>query len=91
MGVPEICDGNVVYTPADPSGDCHLTTLTATENDTYAPEEGYDGFSSVTVNVQPALESLTATANGSYTTTDYGFASPVVVAIPEYDGTVVVA
>lgn len=52
-----------------------LTTLNATENGTYTPEQGYDGFSSATVNVPATpLDNLSVTENGTYTpTSGHGF------------------
>ena len=43
-----------------------LTALTATTNGEYTAETGYDGFSAVTVDVQPVVTGLTATTNGTY-------------------------
>ncbi len=44
-----------------------LESLTVTENGTYTPGEGVDGYDEVNVNVTPVLESLTVTENGTYT------------------------
>lgn len=44
-----------------------LEELNASENGTYTPSSGKDGFSRAVVNVQPKLEELNASANGSYT------------------------
>jgi len=43
-----------------------LTAITATTNGNYTPQTGYDGFSAVTVDVQPVVTGLTATTNGTY-------------------------
>jgi len=58
-----------------PSQEPVLTTLNATENGTYTPEQGYDGFSSATVNVPATpLDNLSVTENGTYTpTSGHGF------------------
>lgn len=45
----------------------NLTTLSATSNTTYRPTSPYDGYSEVTVNVQPNLTTLNATSNQTYT------------------------
>ena len=45
-----------------------LTTIAISANGDYLPPEGYDGFSSVSVNVpSPVLEAIQITENGSYT------------------------
>lgn len=51
-----------------------------TANGTYLPAEGKDGFSKVTVNVQPELEEKTVSANGTYipTTGKDGFSKVTV-------------
>jgi len=67
-----------------------LTALSVSENGDYSPPDGYDGFSSVTVNVQGGaakVQSLTVTSNGTYTAPDGvdGY-SPVTVNVPsQYD------
>lgn len=43
-----------------------LTSLNVTENGTYTPESGFDGFSQVNVDVQPDLRPLSVTENGTY-------------------------
>lgn len=68
-----------------------LQDKTITENGTYIPEEGVDGFDSVTVNVPdtPAVvQQLNVTENGTYTPSDGvdGFNS-VVVAVSSTDET----
>jgi hypothetical protein len=70
-----------------------LQEKTATANGTYYPDSGYDGLSKVTVNVpipdgyiQPS-GTTTITANGTYDVAQY---SQAIVALPEFDGTVVI-
>lgn len=61
-----------------------VETIAITENGTYTPNEGVDGFNEVNVNVPiPTFttEELSATANGEYTPTTDGY-SKVTVAVP---------
>lgn len=49
--------------------DANLQTKTITENGTYLPDDGYNGFSKVTVAMpteEPVLGELTITENGTY-------------------------
>lgn len=67
-------------------GVCVLEPLNVTENGTYTPSEGVDGFNRVSVDVpavEPVIESKNITANGTYTPSAGvdGFA-PVVVNVP---------
>ena len=67
--------------------DVNLETLTATENGSYRPESGVDGWDRVTVAVperQPITEPLSVTANGQYEPSEGvdGFSS-VSVSVPE--------
>lgn len=67
--------------------DVNLETLTATENGSYRPESGVDGWNRVTVEVperQPVTEPLSVTANGQYEPSEGvdGF-SNVSVQVPE--------
>lgn len=48
-----------------------LDTLVATDNATYTPTSPAVGFSSVEVDVQPDLENITITQNGTYTSQDH--------------------
>lgn len=58
-----------------------------TENGDYFPDEGYDGFSEVMVNVQPKLQAKSATANGTVTPdSGYDGLSQVTVNVPVPDG-----
>ena len=59
-----------------------------TANGTYLPTAGKDGFSKVTVNVQPELEEKTVSANGTYLPAEGkdGF-SKVVVNVPSEEPT----
>lgn len=67
--------------------DVNLEALTATENGSYRPESGVDGWDRVTVAVperQPVTEPLSVTANGQYEPSEGvdGF-SDVTVSVPE--------
>ena len=67
--------------------DVNLETLTATENGSYRPESGVDGWNRVNVAVperQPITEPLSVTANGQYAPAQGvdGF-SDVTVSVPE--------
>lgn len=67
--------------------DINLETLTATENGSYRPAQGVDGWDRVTVEVperQPVTELLSVTENGQYTPSDGvdGY-SDVTVSVPE--------
>ena len=58
-----------------------LESLSVTENGTYEPSEGIDGYDRVVVDVPPTIpdiEPLTVTANGVYTAEGDGF-NPVTV------------
>ena len=61
----------VVNVEGGGGGETTLGTKTITANDTYrASDDGYDGYSSVTVDVQPNLGTKTVTDNGVFAATD---------------------
>jgi hypothetical protein len=45
----------------------NIEPLEITQNGTYNPESGVDGYAPVSVNIQPTLQPLEATHNGRYT------------------------
>lgn len=47
-----------------------LEVLRVTENGTYIPQEGVDGFSSVEAEINPEIQSVEITQNGVYTAPD---------------------
>lgn len=52
----------------------NMSTLSVSENGTYYPETGYDGFSEVSVNVIPNLGyDYVFSSNGFYNPEDYGY------------------
>ena len=66
-----ISRGRPIVPTIDGSREAVLEALSVTENGTYIPDEGVDGFDEVTVNVPsgsaPVLQSKTATQNGTVT------------------------
>lgn len=68
-----------------------LSSLEVSENGTYLPPEGVDGFDSVEVDVQHVLQSLAVSENGVYTPPEgvYGF-NQVTVAVQGGDASAVV-
>ena len=102
---PEEYSGATTITPSDdtqtiPTKDklvrADVTVLPApiepfstTENGTFTPSEGNVGFSSVTVDVEPTLESLTVTENGLHLPPAGvdGF-DRVTVAVPQPSGSI---
>lgn len=65
--------------------DVNLESLTVTANGNYAPAEGIDGYSDVTVAVPkrvPHIKGLIVIANGTYTADGDGY-NPVTVSVPE--------
>lgn len=67
--------GTQLWVPEDEAGDyANYEELSVTENGTYRPSEGNDGFSKVEVKVEPDLEDITITRNGVYKSHDkYGY------------------
>lgn len=73
------------YSPVNVNVAPDLEPLTVTQNGSYSPSSGKDGFSGVTVNVQstPNLQSKTVTENGTVTPdAGYDGLSEVVVNVP---------
>ena len=60
-------------------GSSVLTSLNVTTNGTYTPESGVDGFSQVTVDVQPDLRPLSVSENGQYSPDGFDGYSDVTV------------
>lgn len=59
-----LCEDNGLHIPPCGNG-CDLGIKSITENGTYnAEDDNYDGYYQVTVNVEPELQSKTATQNG---------------------------
>lgn len=62
-----IGEGSCTWVPEDEADSyAQTTTLSASENGTYGPEEGYAGFDRVTVNVDKKLTTGNAAENGTY-------------------------
>lgn len=67
-----------------------VEALRVTENGTYTPEEGVDGFAPVEVEINPVIESLVVSENGVYTAPEGvdGY-SPITVSVqtpvPKYE------
>lgn len=86
-------ENNVPKFPVDLQGGSEpiIESLSITENGTYTPEQGVDGFSPVIVDVptpQPVLQGLNVTENGTYTPEEGidGF-NQVVVDVPPVEPT----
>lgn len=63
--------GSCTWVPEDEADTYARTqTLRVDENGTYTPEEGYAGFSEVTVDVEPNLTTRHITENGTYRASD---------------------
>ena len=75
--------GNVPVLPIESSGaEPVLESKSITENGTYTPEEGVDGFDEVEVNVpQTTVTSITITENGTYNAPTGSAYSPVIVEV----------
>lgn len=69
--IDEMLQGSVAGDVSFISGGATVEEITITENGTYTPEEGIDGFNPVVVEVPmpepPVLETLSVTENGTYT------------------------
>ena len=67
--IDDMLEGSVAGSLSFING-ANLETLNVTENGTYTPEAGVDGYNKVVVDVdtpQPTLETLNVTENGTYT------------------------
>lgn len=65
--ISEMLEGEVEGFIHQLGGQPKLTTLEVTENGTYTPPEGYDGYNEVSVDIEPTLDTLSVTENGTYT------------------------
>ena len=88
--VPE-CEYAVLIPEPNPcAGNCYLGTKTITENGTYdaLADDSIDGYSEVTVDVEPNLGTKTITANGTYlaSSDDLDGFSEVTVDLPSANG-----
>lgn len=71
ISTPTLEGGSCTWVPEDEADTYARTqTLRVDENGTYTPEEGYAGFSEVTVDVEPTLTTRHITENGTYRASD---------------------
>ena len=78
--IQEFLEGSIKSLGGAPT----LNTLNVTENGTYTPSTGVDGYNEVNVNVPvPTLTSLSVSENGTYTPTSGSAYNEVNVNVPE--------
>lgn len=65
--IAETLEGEVNGFIKQLGGKPKLLNLDVTENGTYTPPEGYDGYDEVSVDIEPTLDTLSVTENGTYT------------------------
>lgn len=80
----DIKNDSLKVSPAFGKLEPKTTSLIVTENGEYLPPTNIDGFSKVSVDVQPVLEELTITQNGEYTPQEGvdGFSKVVANVVP---------
>ena len=79
---PEDIDGYNPIIVNVPQKEPNIQNLSITTNGTYNAPSGTDGYSPVVVDVQPDLEDITITANGTYTHAGKDGYDQVVVNVP---------
>lgn len=67
LSTNELDGGSCTWVPMDEANDyADFDTLSVSENGTYSPEEGYAGYDSVSVDVDPKTGSLDVEENGHF-------------------------
>ena len=80
---PADIDGYSPITVNVPQKEPNIQNLSVSANGTYNAPSGTDGYSPVVVDVQPDLEDITITANGTYSHTGKDGYDQVVVNVPQ--------
>lgn len=80
---PADIDGYNPITVNVPQKEPSIQSLSITTNGTYTAPTGTDGYNPVVVDVQPDLENITITANGTYSHTGKDGYDQVVVNVPQ--------